>query len=75
MLAAKVVGSLQLEDYRNELQSLARDREWRVRYAALEALRQLPQGPLLLEDVIEHHEDKYARDMASRLLSMEVVHS
>ncbi|MFB1081743.1 HEAT repeat domain-containing protein [Jeotgalibacillus sp. JSM ZJ347] len=70
MFAARLAGILQLTRYSTALMELAGDTSWWVRFAACEALKQLPDGEILLTFAAEGHEDMYARDMAKQLQTL-----
>ncbi|KIL43593.1 hypothetical protein KP77_32990 [Jeotgalibacillus alimentarius] len=70
MYGARLAGILQLTRYSTSLMKLAGDPNWWVRFAACEALKQMPDGEILLTFAAEGHEDSYARDMARQLQTM-----
>ncbi len=70
MYAARLSGLLQLTRYSTALMKLAGDPNWWVRFAACEALKQMPDGEILLTFAAEGHEDLYARDMAKQLQTL-----
>ncbi|MDZ5710859.1 HEAT repeat domain-containing protein [Jeotgalibacillus haloalkalitolerans] len=70
MYAARLSGLLQLTRYSTSLMQLAGDPNWWVRFAACEALKQMPDGEILLTFAAEGHEDLYARDMAKQLQTL-----
>ncbi|WP_404406081.1 HEAT repeat domain-containing protein [Jeotgalibacillus malaysiensis] len=70
MYAARLSGLLQLTRYSTTLMKLAGDSNWWVRFAACEALKQMPDGEILLTFAAEGHEDLYARDMAKQLQTL-----
>lgn len=70
MFAAKLSGLLRLAEYKGELEKLAGDAEWWVRFAACEAFKKLPDGESLLQVISHKHHDPYARDMARQTLTV-----
>ncbi|TFE01651.1 HEAT repeat domain-containing protein [Jeotgalibacillus salarius] len=70
MYGARLSGILQLTRYSTTLMKLAGDSKWWVRFAACEALKQMPDGEILLTFAAEGHEDLYARDMARQLQTL-----
>ncbi|AJD92770.1 hypothetical protein JMA_34530 [Jeotgalibacillus malaysiensis] len=70
MYASRLTGLLQLTRYSTTLMKLAGDSNWWVRFAACEALKQMPDGEVLLTFAAEGHEDLYARDMAKQLQTL-----
>ncbi|WLR49494.1 HEAT repeat domain-containing protein [Halobacillus litoralis] len=72
MYAAKIAGRLKLESAQDALLKLAGDSHWWVRYAACEAMKNLPDGARLLEYTHNYHEDKFARSMARQHLTVKV---
>ncbi|GEN52286.1 HEAT repeat domain-containing protein [Halobacillus faecis] len=72
MYVAKIAGRLKWESAQDPLLKLAGDSHWWVRYAACEAMKNLPDGHRLLEYTYNHHEDKFARSMARQHLTVKV---
>ncbi|MBM7580454.1 HEAT repeat domain-containing protein [Jeotgalibacillus terrae] len=70
MFGARLAGILQLTRYSTTLMKLAGDSNWWVRFAACEALKQMPDGEILLTFAAEGHEDLYAREMARQLQTL-----
>lgn len=70
MYAARLSGLQQLTRYSTDLMKLAGDTNWWVRFAACEALKQMPDGEILLTFAAEGHQDPYARDMARQLQTL-----
>ncbi|CAM3773698.1 HEAT repeat domain-containing protein [Alkalicoccus chagannorensis] len=71
MYACKVASALNQESWRQDLMRCLGDQVWWVRSAAAETIRSFSDGDIMLEYARTSHEDKFARDMAEQLLSME----
>jgi hypothetical protein len=71
MYACKVAAALSMESWREELMERLGDSAWWVRLAAAETLWSFSDGGILLEYAKEEHEDRYGRDMAAQVLTMQ----
>lgn len=66
MIAAKICGYLQSNNYKEVLFQLMGDEVWWVRYRSAEAINKYVDGDLILNYTAENHADEYARDMAKQ---------
>ncbi|MCD8501644.1 MAG: HEAT repeat domain-containing protein [Bacillaceae bacterium] len=68
MLFCQTSMALKKERFKPVLRELMSDSNWWVRNAAGEALSKFSDGSLILEHIMETHEDSFARDMARKWL-------
>jgi hypothetical protein len=69
MYACKTAAALSGAQWKESLLRLLGDPAWWVRSAAAEALLSFSDGPDLLEEARNNHKDRYARDMAAKMLT------
>jgi len=64
MMAARLMGFIKQETALNLLKELLQDQSWFVRSQAAESIMKFKEGTKVLEDVLQHSKDAFARDMA-----------
>ncbi|MDX8290306.1 HEAT repeat domain-containing protein [Metabacillus indicus] len=69
MMALKVIGSLRSEVFLDAAKDLLSDKEYMVRLEAAKTIFTFKNGKQLLEEVIYHSDDLFARDMALEWIS------
>ncbi|TVP82483.1 MAG: HEAT repeat domain-containing protein [Alkalicoccus sp.] len=69
MYACKTAAAVSGTQWKESLLHLLGDSAWWVRSAAAEALLSFSDGPELLEESRQNHKDRYARDMAAKMLT------
>lgn len=64
MMAARLLGFIREETALNLLKELLHDQSWFVRSQAAESIMKFKDGTKVLEEVLQHSKDAFARDMA-----------
>ncbi|PKG25379.1 HEAT repeat domain-containing protein [Niallia nealsonii] len=64
MMLAKLLGSKQNESHLSVLKKLLQDPTWWVRSQSADSISRYKNGQAVLNDVLEHSNDSYAKDMA-----------
>lgn len=64
MMAAKLIGSLREESAIPRIKELLHDQSWWVRYQAGQTISEFANGKEILQSILDHSNDPFAKDMA-----------